>query len=40
MGNYKWCSLWSCWCDEAEEIVEDCDINDFDCDNCDFMEEE
>lgn len=37
---YKWCSFWNCWCDEAGEIVEECYINDFDCNNCDFMEEE
>ena len=35
----KWCSLYDCWCDEVEDIIDEEDIVcDFGCNGCQYCE--
>lgn len=39
MGKYKWCNVFQCFCDDAENVAPDHQIYcTFDCDNCDDVE--
>jgi hypothetical protein len=37
--GYKWCNLYNCFCDEAEEIAEESLYCDFDCNECEYQDD-
>jgi len=35
----KWCKVYSCWCEDAEDITDGNGVCDYDCRNCDEVDE-